>query len=71
MADISKININGTEYNMKDESARSIANSKLSDAPSNGNFYLRQNGTWTPITCGTNELTPGTSSLNGIYFQYE
>lgn len=64
MADISKLNINGTTYNLKDTS-------KIPEAPSDDNFYVRQNNAWASITIGTEELTAGTSSLNGIYLQYE
>lgn len=46
MADASKITVNGETYNVKDPTARNIANAKLSDAPSDGVEYVRKNGTW-------------------------
>ena len=59
MADVSKINVNGTDYNIKDATARTAAaaaqttaNSKLSDAPSDGKQYARQDGAWAEVSGG-------------------
>ena len=59
MADVSKINVNGTDYNVKDATARTAAsaaqttaNSKLSDAPSDGKEYARKNGAWAEVSGG-------------------
>lgn len=49
MADVSKINVNGTDYNVKDATARATAASKLSDAPSDGKEYARKNGAWAEV----------------------
>lgn len=45
MSDVSKLKINNVTYNIKDSLA-------LRDAPSNGNEYVRKNGTWTIATGG-------------------
>ena len=50
MADISKIKIDSTTYNIKDTTARTTANIKLSDAPSDGKQYARKNGAWAEVS---------------------
>lgn len=52
MADVSKINVNGTDYTIKDATARTTAASKLSDAPSDGKEYARKNGAWAEVSGG-------------------
>lgn len=66
MADVSKISVNGTTYNVKDATARTAAsnaataasdaqttaNSKLSDAPSDGSEYVRKDGAWAVASGG-------------------
>ena len=56
MADFSKVTVNGTTYNVKDATARTAAsaaqttaNSKLSDAPSDGKQYARKDGVWSEV----------------------
>ena len=49
MADFKKIKVGSTWYNVKDETARTVANSKLSDAPNDGNQYARKNGAWAKV----------------------
>lgn len=52
MADVSKVSINGTTYNIKDTTARTTANGKLSDAPSDGSEYVRKDGAWAVASGG-------------------
>jgi len=59
MADFSKVTVNGTTYNVKDATARTAAsaaqttaNSKLSDAPSDGKQYGRKDGAWVEAASG-------------------
>ena len=56
MADVSKINVNGTAYNVKDATARTTAASKLSDAPSDGKEYARKNGAWAEVSGGGSDI---------------
>ena len=59
MADFSKVTVNGTTYNVKDATARTAAsaaqttaNSKLSDAPSDGKQYARKDRAWVEAASG-------------------
>ena len=68
MADFSKVTVNGTTYNVKDATARTAAsaaqttaNSKLSDAPSDGKPYARKDGEWVETA----------ASGGGILFFYQ
>ena len=56
MSDISKIKINDTTYNIKDANA-------LTDAPSNGEEYVRKNGQWAISSGGS-----GGGALSSMYY---
>ena len=70
MAEAEKFNIDGTWYDISDPTARTAAtaastaasnaqttaNSKLSDAPSNGKQYARKDGAWAEVATGSNIL---------------
>ena len=46
MADISKVRVNGTVYDIKDTEARTGLITKVNDAPTDGHAYIRKNGQW-------------------------
>ena len=58
MANISKINVNNTTYNLKD--------SRIPDLPQNTTTYLRGDGTWTAPTV-TSLSSEATVTDNGTY----
>ena len=57
MSDISKIKINDTTYNIKDANA-------LTDAPSNGEEYVRKNGNWAISSGGSG----GGGAMSAMYY---
>ena len=57
MSDISKIKINDTTYNIKDANA-------LTDAPSNGEEYVRKNGNWAISSVGSG----GGGAMSAMYY---
>ena len=63
MAEAEKFNIDGTWYDVSDPTARAAAsnaqttaNSKLSDAPSDGMQYVRKNGAWAEAATGGSDI---------------
>jgi len=46
MSNISKVRVNGTVYDIKDTEARTGLLAKISDAPTDGEEYVRKNGEW-------------------------
>lgn len=66
MSDVSILKVEGVGYNVKDATARTAAsdaqttaNSKLSDAPSDGKEYARKNGAWAEVSGGGSGLPEG------------
>jgi hypothetical protein len=63
MADISKLKVNETTYNIKDSTARSELQTKVSEAPFDGAEYVRKNGSWA-LSSGAG----GAGATSAIYF---
>lgn len=63
MADISKLKIKETTYNIKDSTARLELETKVSEAPFDGAEYVRKNGSWA-LSSGAG----GAGATSAIYF---
>lgn len=63
MADISKLKVNETTYNIKDSTARSGLENKVEEAPFDGAEYVRKNGSWA-LSSGAG----GAGATSAIYF---
>lgn len=63
MADISKLKVNETTYDIKDSTARSGLENKVEEAPFDGAEYVRKNGSWA-LSSGAG----GAGATSAIYF---